>query len=245
MIAKNFKPATSRAAQIGFRATVILFLSLSAVAQSWQDKPWSQWSSDECNAILLASPWVTTAQPQDRRNIRHAVLISSLAVREALLRRMQIDQKYDSMAADKKLEFDKENATCLDSPKYRDNIVVRVWGGPPDTSGGSSEAVQLIVSNRIRISPTENRDTPVSCGGGKFPWEFVPSGLNAQPANHPGHDSAISSGPAAMEFVYPRVVAGKSLILPGDSTLELDWGPRAGTFTFQIENLIFRGKPDF
>ena len=245
MIAINFKTATLRAAQIGFRATIILSLSLSAFAQSWQDKPWTQWSSDECNAILMASPWVTTAQPQDRRNIRHAVLLSSIAVREALLRRMQIDQKYDSMPTEKKLQFDKENANCLDAPKYRDNIVVRVWGGPPDNSGGSSEAGQLIVSNRIRISPAENFDAPLSCGGGKFPWEFVPTGLNAQQANHPERDSPNSKGPAGVDFVYPRVVGGKPLILHGDSTLELDWGSKAGTFTFQIDNLFFRGKSDF
>jgi hypothetical protein len=245
MIAINFKTATVRAAQLGFRATIILSLSLSAFAQSWQDKPWTQWSSDECNAILLASPWVTTAQPQDRRNIRHAVLLSSTAVREALLRRMQIDQKYDSMPAERKLHFDKENAICLDDPKYRDNIVVRVWGEPPDKSEGSAEAGQLIVSNRIRISPAENRDAPLTCGGGKFPWEFVPAALNAQQANHPERDSSNSKVPASMDFVYPRVVGGKPLILPSDSTLELDWGPKAGTFTFQIEKLLFKGKPDF
>ncbi|HXQ98358.1 MAG TPA: hypothetical protein VN774_07950, partial [Candidatus Limnocylindrales bacterium] len=91
----------------------------------------------------------------------------------------------------------------------------------------------------------ENFDAPLTCGGGKFPWEFVPTALSTLQANHSESGLPNFRVPAAMDFVYPRIVGGKALILPGDSTLELDWGPKAGTFTFQIENLLFRSKPDF
>ena len=236
-----------------------MIISLSSRAGSPQVSPleqdWTKWSSDTCIKILTASPWVTTAQPQDPKNIRRAVLISSLLVRQAMLRQMQIRQKYDTMPPKTRQEFDEQTATCLTDPKYGKYIILRVWGGPPVNPAGANEPGQLNVSDRVRLSPSDNYDASLTCGGENFPWQYVPTAIDRfnddDNRQHPApvrpvvrENNQFARTPA-MEFLYPRSLDGKPLFERGDRTMVFNWGDKGGQFTFQLAALIYKDKLDF
>jgi hypothetical protein len=234
---------------------VIVGFALAAQAQSPLEQDWTKWSADVSLKILSDSPWGTTAQPQDSKNIRRAVLVSSLFIRRAMLRQFQLHQKYDTMSPKKRQEFNDQTATCLEDPKYRNYIVLRVWGGPPVNPAGSDAPGQLRVSDRIKLKPIDNYDAALACGGDNFPWQYVPSAIdrlnNNYDRQHPSPVSPIRrennefARTPAMDFLYPRSVDGRPIIERGDRTIVFDWGEKGGQFTFQLADLIYEGKLDF
>jgi hypothetical protein len=156
----------------------IFGFAVAASAQSPLDQDWTKWSTAVCLKVLTDSPWVTTAQPQDPKNIRRAVLLSSLLVRQAMLRQLQIHKKYDTMSPKKRQEFDEQTATCLTDPKFTNYIVLRAWGGPPVNPTGSDIPGQLSVSDRVKLHPTHNYVVDLVCGGDSFPWQYIPTAMD-------------------------------------------------------------------
>jgi hypothetical protein len=231
-------------------AIVILGVAIATAAQSPLDQDWRHWSSDVCLMILTASPWVTTAKPEDPKNVRRAVLLSSILVREAMLRQSQINKKYDTMSPKKRRAFDDEHATCLTDPRYTTYIVLRVWGGPPVNPKGVEGPGQLsILEHGANVGSSDNYDIPLTCGGDSFPWQHVPT-ANEKDAdymnrNNPSQAEPLNDRLRSMDFLYPRSVEGKPLIEPGDRTMVFDWGEKGGRFTFHLADLICKDKLDF
>ena len=231
--------------------TLAIFgIAFAAAAQSPIDQDWHQWSSDVCLKILTASPWVTTAQPEDPKNVRRAVLLSSVLVREAMLRQLQVRKKYDTMSPKKRQEFDSENASCLTDPKYSNYIVLRVWGGPPANPKRADGLGQLsILEHSASVGSSDNYDIPLTCGGDSFPWQHVPT-ANDKDADYMNRNDPSQAGLPddrlrAMDFLYPRSVDGQALIQPGDRTMVVNWGEKGGQFTFHLADLIYKDKLDF
>jgi hypothetical protein len=245
---------TARSDNAALCLIAILAIAFVTTAQSPIDQDWHQWSSDVCLKILTASPWVTTAQPEDPKNVRRAVLLSSLLVRQAMLRELQIRKKYDAMSPKKRHEFDEETDTCLTDPKYSNYIVLRVWGGPPVNPKRADGPGQLSILERpAKVSPSDNYDIPLSCGGDSFPWQYVPTAIDLQneyqnrenPNPIVPRDNRQLVRTPAMDFLYPRSFGGKLLIQSGDRTMVFDWGEKGGQFTFHLADLIYRDKLDF
>jgi hypothetical protein len=229
---------------------VILGVALAAAAQSPIDQDWHQWSSDVCLKILTASPWVTTAQPEDPKNVRRAVLLSSLLVRQAMLRQLEILKKYDTMTAKKRQEFDDENATCLTDPRYTTYIALRVWGGPPVYPKSVDQVGQLsILEHNTSVGSSDNYGVPLSCGAESFPWQYMPTAIDKEhddwEMQHPGSGGRPDPRRETLDFLYPRMVAGKPLIQPDDRTMVFNWGEKGGQFTFHLADLIYKDKLDF
>jgi hypothetical protein len=232
----------------------IIGTAFAISTQSPIDQDWHQWSSDVCLKILTDSPWVTTAQPEDPKNVRRAVLLSSLLVRQAMLRQLQIQKKYDAMSPKKRQEFDEQVETCLTDSKYSNYIVLRVWGGPPVNPKRADGPGQLSILERpIKVSPSDDYDIPLSCGGDSFPWQYVPTAIDLQneyqnrenPNPIVPRDNRQLVRTPAMDFLYPRSFGGKPLIQPGDRTMVFDWGKEGGQFTFHLADLIYKDKLDF
>jgi hypothetical protein len=233
---------------------LILGFALATSAQSPPDQDWTKWSSDVCMKILTDSPWVTTAQPQDPKNIQRAVLLSSLLVRQAMLRQMQIHEKYDTMSPKKRQEFDEQTSTCLTDPKYNKYIVLRIWGGTPPKLQGKPHPLELIVSGRVEMMPFIY-DATLTCGGDSFPWQYVPTAIDKlnqdYDSRHPAgqlpavRDNRQLIRPPTYDLLYSRSLNGTLLIQPGDRTIILTWGGSPDQFVFQLTDLIYKGKPDF
>ncbi|HLW97114.1 MAG TPA: hypothetical protein VKR82_00595 [Candidatus Acidoferrales bacterium] len=250
---------TVRSISKALYAVAILGIAVAAAAQSPIDQDWHQWSSDVCLKVLTDSPWVATAEVKNSKDVHRAVLLSSLLVRQAMLRQLQIQKKYDTMSPEKRQEFDDETSTCLTDPIYTQFIVIRAWGWPPGTPRSTGDADQLsILEHGAKVSPAyvwtlHDYSALSSCGDESFPWQYIPTAIDKEHEDwnrlHPGTlvppDNKQLAPIPALEFQYPRSVNGKPLIQPGDRTMVFDWGEKGGRFTFHLADLIYKDKLDF
>jgi hypothetical protein len=112
-------------------ALLALFLtltSLSVLAEDfWLTKDWKQWSKEESTKILTDSAWAKTWRANGNEDgiVYIVQLRSALPVREAIVRRLQFDQKYDKMTEVQRNAFDVQAAKVLDR-SYDDAILVHV-----------------------------------------------------------------------------------------------------------------------
>ncbi|MFZ0819337.1 MAG: hypothetical protein WAM91_04660, partial [Candidatus Acidiferrales bacterium] len=86
---------------------------LSVAAQSWQQKDWKQWTAADCKELLNSSPWVSSGSSHG--SIHRAIIISSLVIREAMLRQEELHHNYEKMSPDQQAAFDKRIAGCLEN----------------------------------------------------------------------------------------------------------------------------------
>ena len=128
----------------------ILYFALSAIflaagsaafgADFWENKQYDKWSQKECNKLLTDSPWVedftliaegiqqsTSASDDGQQfSIKYQIQFrSALPVRQALVRQMQIAQKYDTLGPEQKQQFDQSAKSFL-SADFSDAVIVYV-----------------------------------------------------------------------------------------------------------------------
>ena len=210
--------------------SLTVLLAVSVFAESWENKDWTQWSSQDLYHILEASPWavvgpeVTTSSTKspgrayDSTYIPTAQMVSSLVVRQALVRQAQLLQHYDKMKPQEKQQFDQMAANCL-SLKLDDRIIVRGTG--LYAPGGSLP--DLVVSGRT-VHPF-----PHPQGNAISPCPYILGDIEAQ---------ANTKLPAD-DVIFPRVVDGKPVIQPDDKNFKI------GDFTFNAQKMIYKGKLDY
>jgi hypothetical protein len=154
--------------KISIVSAIALLVALTTSASDfWLTKDWKQWSKDECSALLTESPWVHTWRSGDLGSeiVCAVQLRSSLPVRQAIVRQLQFEQKYDKLSADQRSSFDSQAAQILNRT-YDDTILVQVdFAGDstrilPDLhayverSGGSLNAA-LITDDGTSVPPTK------------------------------------------------------------------------------------------
>lgn len=138
-------------------AALLVLAGIAFAADFWTKKPYTQWSSSEAVRILTESPWsqtvtmrlsgaqqtsrtgaMTTNQSDFEPAITYVVsLRSARPVRQARVRMMAIDQKYDKMDDATKAAFD---------AKWRDYVT----NDPADT-------IVVSVSYRSNVPEHERR----------------------------------------------------------------------------------------
>lgn len=129
--------------------TALCVTAAQAQTESWQNKPYSQWTKDEARKVLNESPWALRVERSipigtgSAGNIQSKAytlrLRSALPIRQALLRLRQLDEKYDKMDEKKKAEFDEKNKPLIECPACVDNYVVTL--SPP--AGADTRTVTL------------------------------------------------------------------------------------------------------
>jgi hypothetical protein len=108
-------------------ATLLAALTVQA-SDFWIAKKWNQWSKDDCERLLADSPWAHTWRGggPDGTQLAYAVQFrSALPLREALVRQIQFDQKYDKMTDAQRTAFDAQ-ATQMLNRNYDDVILIHV-----------------------------------------------------------------------------------------------------------------------
>jgi hypothetical protein len=118
-------------------------LAVMAVSANdfWVSKDWKQWSKDDCEKLLSDSPWAHIWRKGDgvgvdptRAALGYAAgdqfvfavqLRSALPIRQAIVRQLQLQQKYDKMNDTQRSDFDKQADQIL-TRSYDNSILVHV-----------------------------------------------------------------------------------------------------------------------
>ena len=108
-----------------------LIVAVNAIAQkALPKKPFEQWSRDEATRILFDSPWGKI--DVDREYQVRVRLHSALPIRQALVRRMQLNIPYNELTATQKTSFDAEVDGLLNCQPCSNYYIVTLASGHPD-----------------------------------------------------------------------------------------------------------------
>ena len=219
------------------RFTLIAVIAATAVSvgarDRWSSKPWQKWSVEDCKNMLQNSPWAHTwststevfptmgqssegtAREQEPVVYYYVQLRSALPVREAVARELEIVNKYDKMDAAKQKTIDASVSSYL-SRNYDNSIVVHL------EYGSNVDIYQRDLLHAWQALPpgTVPINTYLIVGHGQ---EIVPQRMEV-----------ASGAQAAVEFLFPRIVGGKPLILQTDKSFAFQFvTPAIGPFVSQ------------
>jgi hypothetical protein len=243
-------------------ACLIIFLGVGVTAQSQDQTDWRQWTTKDVHKILSESPWVSNccrdwlaggySIPPSPGDI--AVIVSSQAVREALVRNVQLDKRYEKLDALRRQEIDQRAAACLNE-KF-DNDIVFSFSFLGNSPTGPTFKDKFFVSNLYVVASDGRRiaghltavSVAMTCGA--FPQD---SGLaSLWPLWNNLSSEWWPLGPGK-EVAFPRFADGKPTITPDDKIIRISLYPyegykgsaRPSDIDFSIGKLVYRGKPDF
>jgi hypothetical protein len=233
----------------------VLYFALSAIflaagsaafgADFWENKPFDTWSQKECSKLLTDSPWVedltlmaegisqsTTGDDGQQLNFKYQIQFrSALPVRQAMVRQMQLAQKYDTLGPEQKQQFDQSAKTFL-SADFSDVVVVYVTykGNSQDKSREldrywQSQTMDLL-KNNVFLRNSKGEQVALS----KF---IAPQGAER-----------------SFQFIFPRQINGKPFIALEDKSLQLEFsypvigglGNGKGFLEFKPKKMIFQGN---
>lgn len=261
----------------GVLLTLALALLSAAAAQGqefWAKKPYQKWSEKEARKLLSDSPWAeshvlsqTIIQPlqspgaprpatnpleniesarspeplaredvgrarQTRPELKYeAQFRSALPIRQAIVRLSQINAKYDDMTAEQKLAFDK-NAEAFLAKKFPDTVILYV-------SYGSN--VQIDERELARHWQSQTTEALKN-----FVFLILPGGEKIPLLGY----TVAQGGSREFQFVFPRSVEGRPIILPSDKkNLQLEFShPKIRDqkesrvlISFKVEKMMIHG----
>ncbi|MDR1728281.1 MAG: hypothetical protein LBT74_10225 [Acidobacteriota bacterium] len=203
-------------------ASIVLATCAIALAKDfWEAKTYDQWAQRDCQKLLSNSPWAkelnltvpqvnlgsesSGAMDSQPPYIKYTVqLRSALPVRQALVRQMQIVNKYDAMSAEDKKSFDQRFEEFLAGPpagfvvaqvSFESNnqnhlqTLIRHW---------QSQTVDLL-KNSVYLRGSKGEKASLA--------QYVP----------------VEGGNPEFQFIFPREVDGKPVLAPGDKSLQLEF----------------------
>jgi len=199
-------------------ASILLFAGVVMAKEFWETKTFDQWTLKECEKMLTDSPWTKelnlvssagfSASANDNRPpyVKYTCqLFSAPLVRQAIVRKLQISRKYDSLPDDDKRTFDNGTELILLGPEP-DVVVVNV-------SFETNDRIKVRDLNRHWETQTTDllRNSVFLRGGskgGKVPIaRYIPGAINSQ----------------EFQFVFPREIGGNEILKPGDKILQLEF----------------------
>ena len=141
---------------------------------------------------------------------------SALPVRQAIVRQMQIVQKYDGLSPDQRQQFDK-GAEAFLAADFADAVVVYV------TYSSNSRTNDMELARYWQSQTTELLKNYIFLSNSKGEKVALTRYVAAQ------------GGERSFQFIFPRQVNGAPLIGPKDNSLKLE-------FTYPIVNQMGNGR---
>ncbi len=235
-------------------AALLLVAVMSSVAgvrgqDFWRKKQYELWTMDECQKLLQDSPWAkrypitevlieSISNPsavvgrEQRPEINYQVQLSSaLPIRQAMVRKAQIESKYDQMSAEQKKAFDAKAASFLGA-KFPDTIVVHV------AYSSNVQEYDRQLSYYWRTRTTELLKN--------FVYLIGPHSEKGQLERY-----VLGRGDAReFDMIFPRQVDGHPLLAPQDKNLKLEFQhPRIGILgdarilvEFKVAKMVVDGQ---
>ena len=242
-------------------AGIVCLVSLAAsAAEFWEKKKFTQWNEGEVNKVLSDSPWARehiesevhidaplsplahegdedsrTREREQLPRMTYSIQIrSALPIRQALVRRAQLQQGYDGLPAERKQSFDQQAEQFL-AEEFPDQVVIYV-------SFDSNVNLDLRDAARHwQTQSTEKLRNTVYLIGAK--------GMKAQL-----QDFALADGSGqAFQFTFPRTVEGRPLAEGTDKELQLEFihpnirgrGEKRVLVKFKIKNMMREGQLEY
>lgn len=231
-----------------FVVSIIFLAGIFATAggEFWEKKDYKQWSQKECNKLLEDSPWakdftvqqtaiMTSNKASDdgqQLYIKYQMQFrSALPVRQAIVRQMQIAQKYDSLSSDQRQQFDKK-AEAFISADFADMVVVYV------TYSTNSRTNEMELARYWQSQTADLLKNYVNLSNSKGDKVYLTRFNATQGAEH------------NFQFIFPRQVNGAPLIGLKDRSLRSEFtypvinqlGDGRGYIEFKPEKMVFQGN---
>lgn len=248
--------------------SVLLLLATAFAADFWEKKDYKQWSQAECKKLLEDSPWakpfnvvssdagIDTSQT-NRTNtdsaapyIKYQVQFrSAKPVRQAIVRQGQLAQKYDSLSAAQKQEFDKK-ADSFISADLSEAVVVYVTYSTnnPDNDRDLARYWQAqtadLLKNTVALSNTKGEKiylsnfTAEQAAGRSFQFIF-PREANGKPLLNGMQDKSLK-----LEFMYP-IINCLGDPSPGCTPASSQGTMGKGYLEFKVDKMIFDGAVSY
>jgi hypothetical protein len=168
----------------------------------WIAKDWTQWTSDDCAQVLSDSPWTQkNYEPIGGRSYKETTVLirSALPIRQAFLRKLQLQKHYDKMNVQQKQAFDRQNAADF-AGEAAENIVIVI----ENMGTGSLENMQ----GRPNIdSPDPPRQVALQIADDRFVLPILTNKSS-------GETSGIHETMNHFQYVFPRLVDGQPPFAP-------------------------------
>jgi len=184
----------------------------------WEKKGYKEWSNKDCDKMLTDSPWAekyentaidvnsADATSSDGRPpfVKYQIqLRSALPIRQAMVRQMQIANKYDDMSAEQQQAFDKQTDSFLNT-NYEDYVVAYITY----ETNNRNWVTQL--NRHWQSQTTEMLKFSVYLTGEK--------GVKV-----PLEQYTVVQGADAFQFVFPRKKDGQEVLGPDDKDMNLEF----------------------
>jgi hypothetical protein len=186
----------------------------------WLTKDWHQWTKDECATILNDSPWTRVEGSYT------AQLRSSLPIREAIVRQLEIAQQYDQKTAAQQKAFDDAAGQILNT-SYDKTILVRLTFSKDDPGPQKMKNLQptIITEDGQQITPTQT--DPM------FPYvvDFYFPRLTANGALA----IKLTQKQFSFQFQIPQLQAAQESFIR----------PQRVTISFDLTKMLVDGKPNY
>ncbi len=197
------------------------FATVPAAAQEfWEKKNYREWTKEQCRKLLQDSPWASHAgavdvqtvaftsqssqgQDSEQRIDYYAQIRSALPIRQAIIRRAMIDNKYEKMSPEDKKAFDASAEQYL-ARVYPDVIVITVE---------YSSNIETVDRELARYWQTAASDTilpNIYLTGNK--------GMRIQPIRY----QADPGAGRAFQLNFPRTVDGVPVISDDVKSIKLE-----------------------
>src|ERR1017187_8088711 len=207
--------------------TLYVLVAVGATAQPWDQTDWKQWTDKDVQNVLYKSPWVAGCcrewdngpyKQGGPADLGHsASIVSSLAVRQALVRRMVLEKRYQKLDLAARKEIDRRIAACLNQ-NFDDQIVLSFsisFSHHPGVypMSAPSDRIHLLTSDGSQIVGRELNDSiAMKCGE-----------LSIDPSRT--SDDRRGWTPTMYEpeheLAFPRYVNGKPTIEPDDKKIRI------------------------
>ena len=237
-----------------FLAALIVLLSGIVPGQGnefWHKKEYRQWSEREVKKLLEDSPWarsytlsqvhitplqqddtdVTRRERVDNPRFTYQVQFrSAQPLRQSMVRQLQLAQKYDQMADDKKQAFDEEAGKFL-AARFPDSVVVNI---------SFTTNVQQDDRDVARHWQNQTTDTLKNST-----YLIGPKGEKVALQRY-----TVASAGRSFQFVFPRQLEGRPLVGPQDKSIKLEFiHPRVRTtgevrvfIEFKADKMLMHGE---
>jgi|SRR5882724_2227781 len=200
-------------------AAVTALTSTATNAPPWETKDWTQWTDADCQLILTSSPWVATNSSNGPNSYEKGGQVKSLAqiVSSLIIRQASVRQAQLQMDHDHMQPDAKKQFDQQADACLNQNVTDRIVIG----LDADAQIEDSKVSGEVAISKRTYPITPVSDWNTSNPCPFYPVVIS-----------------------FPRVTGGNPAIGPADKKLEIK-SPSLKHFSFDLQKMIYKGKPDF